>query len=96
MDDEAETYKIWKIRKTVMQICHDRGYLVTQVPVVDGKSVIEDGLKHQFLKDFWSHNVQIPGSIIIFSFFFSCMQGFTFFKNFSTVENLKILSSPKC
>ena len=31
MDDEAETYKLWKIRKTVMQICHDRGYLVTQV-----------------------------------------------------------------
>jgi len=30
MDDEAETYKLWKIRKTVMQICHDRGYLVTQ------------------------------------------------------------------
>ena len=30
MDDEQETYKLWKIRKTVMQICHDRGYLVTQ------------------------------------------------------------------
>jgi len=30
MDDEAETYKLWKIRKTVMQLCHDRGYLVTQ------------------------------------------------------------------
>ena len=69
MDDEAETYKIWKIRKTVMQICHDRGYLVTQVPVVDGKSVIEDDLKHQFLKDFRSPDVQLPRSIIIFSFF---------------------------
>ena len=30
MDDEAETYKLWKIRKTVMALCHDRGYLVTQ------------------------------------------------------------------
>merc|ERR1712013_678797 len=30
MDDEQETYKMWKVRKTVMQLCHDRGYLVTQ------------------------------------------------------------------
>ena len=55
MDDEAETYKLWRIRKTIMQVrqaclvfnydvhkncqlalslvlqlCHDRGYLVTQ------------------------------------------------------------------
>lgn len=54
MDDEADTYKLWKIRKTIMQVCyieftrnfrfeinglsfsiqnqlcHDRGYLVTQ------------------------------------------------------------------
>ena len=28
MDDEQETYKMWKVRKTVMQLCHDRGYLV--------------------------------------------------------------------
>jgi len=30
MDDEAETYKLWRIRKTVMALSHDRGYLVTQ------------------------------------------------------------------
>ncbi|CAG2102240.1 unnamed protein product, partial [Medioppia subpectinata] len=30
MDDEADTYKLWRIRKTIMQLCHDRGYLVTQ------------------------------------------------------------------
>lgn len=29
MDDEAETYKLWRIRKTVMCLCHDRGYLVS-------------------------------------------------------------------
>jgi DNA-directed RNA polymerase I, II, and III subunit RPABC1 len=29
MDDEEETYKLWRIRKTVLQLCHDRGYLVT-------------------------------------------------------------------
>ena len=28
MDDEAETYKLWRIRKTVMALSHDRGYLV--------------------------------------------------------------------
>jgi DNA-directed RNA polymerase I, II, and III subunit RPABC1 len=29
MDDENETYKLWRIRKTVLQLCHDRGYIVT-------------------------------------------------------------------
>ncbi|XP_053202042.1 DNA-directed RNA polymerases I, II, and III subunit RPABC1-like [Panonychus citri] len=30
MDDEADTYNLWRIRKTIMQLCHDKGYLVTQ------------------------------------------------------------------
>ncbi|EDW27040.1 GL16452 [Drosophila persimilis] len=30
MNDEAEIYKLWHIRKTVFEMSHDRGYLVTQ------------------------------------------------------------------
>jgi len=44
MDDEAETYKLWRIRKTVMQLCHDRGYLVTQ----DELDQTLDQFKQQF------------------------------------------------
>ena len=29
MDDENEIERLWKIRKTILQLCHDRGYLVT-------------------------------------------------------------------
>jgi len=29
MDDEEETYKLWRIRKTILELCHDRGYIVT-------------------------------------------------------------------
>lgn len=29
-EDSAEVYKIWRVKQTVLQLCHDRGYLVTQ------------------------------------------------------------------
>uniref|UniRef100_A0A671REI9 DNA-directed RNA polymerases I, II, and III subunit RPABC1 n=1 Tax=Sinocyclocheilus anshuiensis TaxID=1608454 RepID=A0A671REI9_9TELE len=44
MDDEEETYRLWKIRKTIMQLCHDRGYLVTQ----DELDQTSDEFKGQF------------------------------------------------
>ena len=44
MDDEQETYKMWRVRKTVMQLCHDRGYLVTQ----DELDQTLDQFKQQF------------------------------------------------
>ena len=44
MDDEQEIYKLWRIRKTVMQLCHDRGYLVTQ----DELDQTIDQFKEQF------------------------------------------------
>ena len=44
MDDEVETYNLWRIRKTVMQMCHDRGYLVTQ----DELDQTLDQFKEQF------------------------------------------------
>lgn len=28
--DNVEVYKMWRIRHTIFQLCHDRGYLVTQ------------------------------------------------------------------
>merc|ERR1712027_143493 len=44
MDDEAEVYKMWRVRKTVMSLCHDRGYLVTQ----DELDQTLDQFKQQF------------------------------------------------
>lgn len=29
-DENIEIYKLWRIRHTIFQLCHDRGYLVTQ------------------------------------------------------------------
>lgn len=30
IDDTAELYKMWRVRRTVLQLCHDRGYLIVQ------------------------------------------------------------------
>lgn len=43
-DDEGETYKLWRVRKTLMHLCHDRGYLVTQ----DELDFTLDQFKEQF------------------------------------------------
>lgn len=29
-EDSAEVYKLWRVKHTVLQLCHDRGYLITQ------------------------------------------------------------------
>jgi DNA-directed RNA polymerases I, II, and III subunit RPABC1 len=29
MDDEQQIYRLWRIRKTILQLCHDRNFLVT-------------------------------------------------------------------
>jgi DNA-directed RNA polymerase I, II, and III subunit RPABC1 len=29
MDDDDEIYKLWRVRKTALQLCHDRGYIIT-------------------------------------------------------------------
>lgn len=29
-DSAVEVYKLWRVRQTVLQLCHDRGYLITQ------------------------------------------------------------------
>lgn len=44
MDDEETTFRLWRIRKTVMQMCHDREYLVTQEELDQDV----DGFKAQF------------------------------------------------
>lgn len=30
LDNDPEFYKIWRVRATVLQLCHDRGYLIRQ------------------------------------------------------------------
>ncbi|WP_411025232.1 hypothetical protein, partial [Salmonella sp. s54836] len=51
MDDEAEIYRFWRIRKTIMHLCHDRGYIVTQDEL---DQTLED-----FKLQFFSHPTQV-------------------------------------
>ena len=44
MGDEAEIHKLWRIRKTVMQLCRDRGYIVTH----DELNQTEEQFQKQF------------------------------------------------
>ena len=57
MDDEQETYKLWRIRKTIMQLCHDRGYLVTQDELDQTldqfKASVSCLCTHESLKNVW-------------------------------------------
>ncbi|KAK3933332.1 DNA-directed RNA polymerases I, II, and III subunit RPABC1 [Frankliniella fusca] len=45
MTEESDFKKLWRVKKTIMQLCHDRGYLVTQEEldetVEDFKSLYE-------------------------------------------------------
>lgn len=43
-EDSAELYKMWRIKHTVLQLCHDRGYLITQAEL--------DEDVHQFTRRF--------------------------------------------
>lgn len=46
--DNVEIYKMWRIRHTIFQLCHDRGYLVTQEELNETlekfKAKYDDGL----------------------------------------------------
>lgn len=33
MDKKSESYKLWAVRKTVLQMCRDRGYTVSPVEI---------------------------------------------------------------
>lgn len=39
MDDDVEMYRVWRIRKTVLNLCHDRGYLV---PMEDMNQTLDE------------------------------------------------------
>jgi DNA-directed RNA polymerase I, II, and III subunit RPABC1 len=52
-DDEDTLFKLWRVRKTVMAMCHDRGYLVAQrelnQTIEDFKSEFGDAPRIVFL-----------------------------------------------
>jgi len=44
--EEAELYKLWRIRKTVLQLCHDRGYLITQDELEETYDQFKESCSH--------------------------------------------------
>ncbi|XP_033108338.1 DNA-directed RNA polymerases I, II, and III subunit RPABC1 [Anneissia japonica] len=75
MDDESETWKLWRIRKTIMQLCHDRGYLVTQdeldqtldeFKVQFGDKPSEDRPRRQDLTILVAHNDDPTDQMFVF------------------------------
>lgn len=57
MDNDELTYRLWRIRKTVMQMCHDRSYLVTQDEL--------DQSLDQFKEQFGSAPIRTALSILV-------------------------------
>uniref|UniRef100_A0A915ER43 DNA-directed RNA polymerases I, II, and III subunit RPABC1 n=1 Tax=Ditylenchus dipsaci TaxID=166011 RepID=A0A915ER43_9BILA len=43
-EDESEFYRLWRVRKTIMEMCHDRGYLVSPEEI----NCTLDGFKEHF------------------------------------------------
>lgn len=71
MDDKQETYKMWRVRKTVMQLCHDCGYLVTQDELDQfkeqlGDKPIERRLARSDLVVLVSHNDDPTDQMFVF------------------------------
>jgi len=72
--DHVEVNKLWKIRKTLFQLCHDRGYLVTQDELDETEDefiaeLVEEGGLNNLRENMCTtvvHNDDINEQMIIF------------------------------